>query len=229
MVGTRRLQAADATVQPSRRCRPVSSSTSRHSNIAHRVPAQHDHHRGHRERHRGEPVRRLGKRARREGQDPLEDVVVERHHREGDRQQVQPGEVAAEHQIDLGGDDDATGGRGERLRCEQPARREELGDMVPDDLELVDRLGQVVKPEAEPVGHRLCLVVVVQRGQVMPGDVVADLDESRAHLEAEQQPAQQEDDGQQRGRGGVGQKRWRGSRSPPAASPRRTRRRPGRC
>ena len=60
---------------------------------------------------------------------------------------------------------------------------------LPAHLDSVQRLGQAVEEPAQRSGHRLRLVVVVQAGQVAPARVAAHLDQPRAELDPEQQPA----------------------------------------
>ena len=62
--------------------------------------------------------------------------------------------------------------------------------------------GQQVRGPAQRVRHRLRLVVVVERGQVTPRGVAAELDEPRAELEPEDEPEHREHD-EARRRGGV--------------------------
>ena len=62
---------------------------------------------------------------------------------------------------------------------------------------------EVVEPPAQRAGHRLGLVVVLEAGQVAPARVAAHLDHPGAELDAEQQPADQDQD-QRRRRAAVG-------------------------
>ena len=89
------------------------------------------------------------------------------------------------------------------LREEQAERQDQLGDEVPDDLDPVDRARQVVEEPRQRVRHRLGLVMPVHAGQAAPARIAAELDEPGAELDAEGEPAEQEDDREQRRRLGI--------------------------
>ena len=125
--------------------------------------------------------------------------VADRGAGEQDRHPVEPGEVPARHQPELGEDNDSRRHTGQRLRGEEEERHHQLGEMVAEDLHPVPRLGQQMCLPAEGAGHRLGLVVVVQGSQVAPLPAAADLDHAGAKLEPEHQPGQQDQDGPRRG------------------------------
>src|SRR2546430_301997 len=56
------------------------------------------------------------------------------------------------------------------------------------------RMRQVMEIPRERVGHGLRLVVVVQARELAPAAIATHLDEPRAELDAERQPAEQVDD-----------------------------------
>ena len=118
-------------------------------------------------------------------------AIVEGDERYGKRQPVQPGEVAGQDEPDLVDDDNEAADARHRLRREQAERHHQLGDVIAQHFQPVDRLRQMVEVPAQRVGHGLGLVVVVQARQIAPAGVVADLDQSGSELDAEQQPAQQ--------------------------------------
>ena len=131
---------------------------------------------------------------RRQRQQPPEPGVVDRGEGQRDRQEVQPGEVAAAHQPALGDDHDDGGDRRHRLGEEQQERHDELGDVVGEHLRAVQRARQVVEEPARRARERLGLVVVLEAGEVAPAAVAAQLDQARAELDAEQQPDEQPQD-----------------------------------
>src|SRR5437899_12169775 len=71
--------------------------------------------------------------------------------------------------------------------------------MVAEDLGPMERVRKVVEVPAQRVRHRLGLVVVVEAGEIAPAGVAAHLDEARAELEPEHEPAREVDE---RERGG---------------------------
>ena len=56
----------------------------------------------------------------------------------------------------------------------------------------------MVEIPAERIRHRLRLVVVVETREVAPAAIAAHLDQPRAELHAEEQPAKQDDEGEGR-------------------------------
>src|SRR4029453_18797641 len=84
-----------------------------------------------------------------QGQDGVEELAVEGGGGQHDRDQVEPGEVAADQQPGLGDDDGQGGDGGHRLGGEEAEREQQLGGGGGQALGPVDRLGQVVEPPAE--------------------------------------------------------------------------------
>jgi hypothetical protein len=149
------------------------------------------------------PAGRGGQGDRRvDGQDGAEQGVVEGGRGQHDGDQVEPGEVAADQQPGLGGDDDQPGHPGHRLGGEQAERHQQLGGVVGQRLGPVQGPRQVVEEPAQGAGQRLGLVVVVEAGEVTPAAVAAQLDQPGPELDPEQQPAVQPQ--HQGGRGGPG-------------------------
>src|SRR5439155_9069952 len=72
-------------------------------------------------------------------------------------------------------------------------------DVVAERFAAMQELGQMMEVPGQRVRHRLRLVVVVETGQVAPAAVATELDQTRAELDAEEQPAEQ-DEQWQRGR-----------------------------
>lgn len=154
--------------------------------VADRAVAQRHEQRGDREDHDLVPERGAG---------DVRGRARELQCREGqhDRDPVQPGEVAGQDQPQLGEDHQGCGGRGDGLRREQQDGHDELGEVVGGHLDPVQRLRQMVEEPAQRAWHRLGLVVVVEAGQLAPARVAAHLDQPRPELDAEQDPAQQEE------------------------------------
>ena len=137
--------------------------------VAHRPVAQEDRQRRERDHQADEPERRA-RQSRRVGhrEHRCKRGVVDRAEGEDDRDPVQPGEVAGEHQPQLGDDDDRRGHARDGLRSEQREGHDELGEMVARHLHPMQRLGQVMEEPAQRPRHRLRLVVVVQAGEIAP-------------------------------------------------------------
>ena len=99
--------------------------------------------------------------------------MVDRAEGQDDREPIQPREVAGEHQPQLGDDHYGRGHARHRLRGEEREGHDKLGEMVARHLHTMERLGQVMEEPAQRPRHRLCLVVVVQAGQIAPARVAA--------------------------------------------------------
>lgn len=155
--------------------------------IAHRAVTEGHQARGHREDHDLEPEGCPGHVRGGGGE-------LDRRQGQHDGDPVQPGEVAGQDQPQLGEDHQRGGGRRDRLRGEQQDGDDELGDVVGGHLGPVERLGEMVEEPAQRARHRLCLMVVVQAGQLPPARVAPHLDQPGAELHPEQHPAQQEED-----------------------------------
>src|SRR3982074_2908342 len=111
--------------------------------------------------------------------------VVQARDRERHREDVQPGEIAAEQQPALGDDDDEARDSGDRLRKEQEERDDELREVVAEDLGSVKWFREMVEVPRQWTGHRLCLLVVVEAREIAPAPIAADLDQARAEFHAE--------------------------------------------
>ena len=65
--------------------------------------------------------------------------------------------------------------------------------MVKEDAAFIHPLGRPVIEPAERVGHGLGFVEIVEAGEVAPAGIAAQLDETGAEHDAEEQPAKHPD------------------------------------
>src|SRR5262245_36576779 len=137
------------------------------------------------------PIRRSDETPREE---PPPDPVVEACEGGHDRQVVQEGEVAREDQEDLEGEEEEAGDPPRRERTEREPRRDELDEVVPEALRLVEPGRQEMEQPRQRVRDRLRLVVVEEAGEVAPAGVAPDLDQPRAEHDPDDQPPQADDD-----------------------------------
>ena len=128
------------------------------------------------------------------GQEQRKRSVVEGRERQCHGQEVEPGKISAQHEPRLRQHQHRAGERRHGLRCEQEERHHQLREEVAQDLDPMQGFGQVMKKPAERIGHRLGLVVVVEAGQVAPAAIAAQLDHPGAELDAEHEPAKQQDE-----------------------------------
>src|SRR5690242_6304862 len=66
--------------------------------------------------------------------------------------------------------------------------------MVPECAEFMKPVRSEMQPPAQRVGNRLCLIMIVETGQVPPAGVTAKFDEASAHHNAEDEPPKEPDD-----------------------------------
>src|SRR5207237_4838233 len=85
------------------------------------------------------------------------------------------------------------------------------GEVAPQDLDAVQRLGEMVEVPRERVRHRLRFVVIVETGAIAPARIAAQLDEPGAELETEEEPAEEPDE--YRGHRGRGRTEERGEKA----------------
>ena len=157
------------------------------------IAEDHDQ-RGHRENDPEIPARRDLGTVWRERNDPSERGIVECRDRERDREEVQPREVAGKHEPRLGPHDDDPGQGRDRLGEKKEPRHDQLGEVIAEHLHPMQTLRKVMEVPAERIWHGLGLVVVVETGQLTPAPVAAHLDQPRAELHAEEEPAHQHDE-----------------------------------
>lgn len=121
-----------------------------------------------------------------------ENAVVECRETQDDREPVEPGVVAADDEHELMKDDERAGERGNRLGRKERKRNDDLDEVAGECGEAMHGSGDLVEVPAQRIGQRLSFVVVVKTRKIAPAGIVAQLDESRANLGAEEHPAQDE-------------------------------------
>ncbi len=154
--------------------------------------------------------------------------VVDERQAQHDREPVQPRQIAAHDEHELEHDRDERRDGRERCGREIEERHDELDDVVERDARAMDRRGHPVEVPAQRVRHRLSFEVVVEAGEIAPARVAAQLDQTRAEHDAEQQPRPEPRSARRTASWCVRRERSPESRLRAAATPSQIRRRSGR-
>src|SRR5579885_1079927 len=120
---------------------------------------------------------------------PRQPSIVKSGNSQGNREPIQPGEIAAQDESELECDRDEAGCGADWLRSEIGEGNYELDEMIEENSCAVNPGRQPVEVPAQWIWNRLRFEIVIQAGELAPAGISAQLDESRPEHNAEQHPA----------------------------------------
>ncbi len=107
---------------------------------------------------------------------------------------VEPGEIAADDEHRLKGDDEDGAKVADPPGAEQEPRGNQFDQVIEQDTCPVKQLRSLMQVPADRIGDGLSFILVEQAGQIHPTGVAAEFDETGSEHDTEQDPAQQQQD-----------------------------------